>query len=171
MRVPIQLAFYIRDELFTINDHTTAGIGPWQFGRLFGSLDSFMGGFYGMRKFLTTPFPFPMVQMARTFLFIYLLSLPFAILNFFENGSVYCATVFLVTYGFGGLESVAMQFDDPFGEDDNDFDNLGMMQTSFEDTFVTMYNVDGEEWMLKLKKMLSSNVADSPYSESSALVV
>merc|ERR1712176_712229 len=57
MRVPIQLAFYVRDEIFTINDHTTAEIGGWHLGKLFGSLDSFMAGYYEMRKAQTTPFP------------------------------------------------------------------------------------------------------------------
>ena len=30
-----------------------------------------MAGYYGIRKFLTTPVPFPLIQMARTFLFLY----------------------------------------------------------------------------------------------------
>jgi hypothetical protein len=33
------------------------------------------------RKFMTTPFPFPLVQMARTFLFFYIYTLPFALLS------------------------------------------------------------------------------------------
>lgn len=172
MRVPIQMSLYIRDEIFTINEHTPgAEIGPWQFIRLFGSIDNFMGAYYGMRRFLTTPFPFPLVQMARTIMFIYLYTLPFAILDSMENSFVYFATVFLVTYGFIGLENVSIELDDPFGDDDNDFDNMGMMMTAFEDTFVTMHYVDGQEWMDKLKKMLSSDVGDSPYSETSALLV
>jgi predicted membrane chloride channel (bestrophin family) len=79
---------------------------------------------------MTTPFPFPLVQMARTFMFIYIYTLPFALLNLADNVWVHGAIVFLVTYGFVGLETVSIELDDPFGEDDNDFDNLGMMYVS-----------------------------------------
>lgn len=112
---------------------------------------------HSMRKFLTTPFPFPLVQMARTFLFfctfptsacalfcldkcdsVMLLThslvqfwqdvftVPFALLS--DTSSVYahCVTIFILTYGFMGLEYVSIELDNPFGTDDNDFDNLGM---------------------------------------------
>ena len=39
---------------------------------------------------------------------------------------------FFVTYGFVGLEYVSFELDDPFGDDDNDFDNLGMAQRVYE---------------------------------------
>lgn len=32
--------------------------------------------------------------------------------------------VFLMTYGFVGLELVAIELDNPFGNDANDFDNM-----------------------------------------------
>jgi predicted membrane chloride channel (bestrophin family) len=35
-----------------------------------------------------------------------------------------------VTYGFVGLETVSIELDDPFGDDENDFDNLGMALVS-----------------------------------------
>ena len=132
MRVPIHMSLYIRDMVYNINNslQTPDTIGPWQFGKLFGSIDNFMGAYYGMRKFLTTPFPFPLVQMARTFMFIYLYTLPFAILDSVDRASVHFSIVFLVTYGFVGLETVSIELDDPFGDDDNDFNNMGMMLVS-----------------------------------------
>lgn len=67
--------------------------------------------------------------MARTFLFIYLETLPFALLNTVKNEVVvHMAIVFLVTYGFVGLETVSIELDNPFGDDDNDFDNMGMAE-------------------------------------------
>lgn len=140
MRVPIQLGYRIRELIFAVNQNVDQkhAIVPWQFGRLYGSLDSFMGAYYGMRKFLTTPFPFPLVQMARTFLFIYLYTLPFAILDAAENAWVHCTIVFLVTYGFIGLETVSIELDDPFGDDENDFNNVGMMYVS---TVVQWYTI------------------------------
>merc|ERR1712232_864715 len=83
---------------------------------------------------------------ARTFLFLYLYTLPFALLDSVEdNVEVFVATIFFVTYGFVGLETVSIELDNPFGEDENDFDNMGMAQTALLDTEVTLFNVDGEE--------------------------
>jgi hypothetical protein len=36
----------------------------------------------------------------------------------------------VLTYGFMGLETVSIELDNPFGDDDNDFDNLGMAYVS-----------------------------------------
>jgi predicted membrane chloride channel (bestrophin family) len=35
----------------------------------------------------------------------------------------HCIAVFIMTYGFAGLGMVAIEMDEPFGTDDNDFDN------------------------------------------------
>jgi predicted membrane chloride channel (bestrophin family) len=113
---------------------------------------------------MTTPFPFPLVQMARTFLFFYIYTLPFALLNDASNPLAHLGVIFMVridyylevlfawcwpfrlsltslllhhrhhrhqvTYGFVGLETVSIELDDPFGDDENDFDNLGMALVS-----------------------------------------
>ena len=84
--------------------------------KLLGSVDSFMGGYYGIRKFLTTPVPFPLIQMARTFVFLYLFTVPFVLLADKSSNVAHCLTVFLMTYGFMGLEVVAIELDDPFGK-------------------------------------------------------
>jgi predicted membrane chloride channel (bestrophin family) len=68
--------------------------------KLLASVDTFMSGYYGIRKFLTTPVPFPLVQMARTFLVWYIFSIPFAMLT--DKTSSHfsrCAIVFLITFG------------------------------------------------------------------------
>lgn len=89
--------------------------------KLYGSVDSFMQGYYGFRKFLTTPTPFPLIQMAKTFLFLYAFAIPFVLLK--ENSGLvaHCFFVFLVTMGFVRLEAVATELDNPFGDDPNDF--------------------------------------------------
>ena len=35
----------------------------------------------------------------------------------------HCFVIFLLTYGFVGLELVAIELDNPFGNDPNDFNN------------------------------------------------
>jgi Bestrophin, RFP-TM, chloride channel len=113
-----------------------------------------------MRKFLTTPFPFPLVQMARTFLFfckspksssgVYkifdatthinqpsdVFTVPFALLSDSSDVYAHCVMIFILTYGFMGLETVSIELDNPFGNDDIDFNNLGMAYVSA----VRLYN-------------------------------
>jgi predicted membrane chloride channel (bestrophin family) len=128
-----------------------------------------------MRKFLTTPFPFPLVQMARTFLFFYVYTVPFALLSDSSNAVAHCVVIFILTYGFMGLEYVSIELDNPFGEDDNDFDNLGMAYTAFEDTYLSILHTDGPEWTDRLRKRMDprakAELAGMGNSERASLLV
>ena len=66
-------------------------------------------------KLVTTQLPFPLVQMGRTFLLFYIFTLPFALLSDISSPYVHLLVIFFVTYGFVGLEIVAVELDDPFG--------------------------------------------------------
>ena len=57
--------------------------------------------------------------MARTFLFFYVYTVPFALLSDSSNAVAHCIVIFILTYGFMGLEYVSIELDNPFGEDDN----------------------------------------------------
>lgn len=50
---------------------------------------------------MTTPFPFPLVQMARTFLFFYIYTLPFALLNDASKPLAHLCVVFMVSILLG----------------------------------------------------------------------
>jgi len=89
--------------------------------------------------------------MARTFLFLWVYTLPWALQSDASSLVAHCAATFFITYGFVGLETVSIQLDDPFGHDENDFDNLGMAYTAFEDTYATIYDCDGAEWTDQLR--------------------
>jgi len=52
--------------------------------------------------------------------------------------------VFLLTFGFIGLESVSLQMSDPFGVDDTDFELFYMAESTFEHIYIMIYNVDGK---------------------------
>lgn len=128
LRLPVRMAYLLRQ---TIHRHalTTVPLAmPYEL-KLLAFVDIFMNNYYGMAKFLTTPVPFPLIQMARTFLFFYIFTVPFALLS--DTGSspyAHIGIVFILTFGFKGLEAVAMELDDPFGDDPNDFDNLAMAE-------------------------------------------
>ena len=53
-----------------------------------------------------------------------------------------------------GMEYFSIDLDDPFGGDDNDFNNLRMAQVSYEDAYTTIVDIDGEEWTDKLRKKM-----------------
>jgi len=90
-------------------------------------------------KVVTTPFPFPLVQMTRTFLFLWVFTLPFALTYDIGQFPALLMIVFFVTYGFIGLEFVSIELDDPFGVDDNDFDVEGLALVSDRRTSNSMF--------------------------------
>ena len=75
-----------------------------------------------LAKFSATPYPFPTAQMTRIFLFVWMFTLPCALVN--ESSEPYSIVIiiFFITYGFFGLEFVSIELDDPFGEDPNDLE-------------------------------------------------
>ena len=88
------------------------------------NVDGFMSGYYGLYRFMTTPVPFPLIQMSRTFLFFYVFTVPFVFVSDKDSSVVaHCFAIFVLTYGFVGLELVAIELDNPFGDDENDFNN------------------------------------------------
>jgi len=76
----------------------------------------------------STPLPFPLVQMGRTFLFIWTFSIPFVLLGIFSELVSAFFFIFFLTYGFLGLEFVSMKLLDPFGDGVNDLNVTGMRQ-------------------------------------------
>lgn len=123
MRVPVRLAYLLRETIFSQSQRLAEPIQLSQENRLMVSVDGFMNGYYGMRRFLTTPVPFPLIQMARTFLFLYVFTVPFVMLSDDSSMLAHCFAIFVLTYGFVGLELVAIEMDNPFGDDPNDFNN------------------------------------------------
>jgi hypothetical protein len=59
------------------------------------------------------------------------------------------------------LEVVAIDLDNPFGDDPNDFDNTAMAFTASEDTYLTILDVDGPEWADKLRLRMYDGKDDS----------
>ncbi|GAX22612.1 hypothetical protein FisN_14Hh245 [Fistulifera solaris] len=145
MRVPVRVAYLLRktihSNLLRLADPAYLQVN--QENKLLQSVDVFMGGYYGIQGFLMTPVPFPLVQMARMFLFFYVFTVPFVLIGDSSSVIAHCCQAFVLTYGFVGLELVAIELDDPFGDDANDFNNLAVAKIAFEDTYLTILDVDG----------------------------
>ena len=96
--------------------------------------------------------------MARTFLFFYVYTVPFALLSDNTNPIAHCVVIFFLTYGFMGLEFVSIELDNPFGNDDNDFDCLGTANAAFEDIYMCILECDGPEWTERLRKRMDPHL-------------
>ena len=72
--------------------------------------------------------------MNKIFLFVWLVTLPMAICHS-KSDLLFVPVspmmvIFIITFGFLGLEIVSMELSDPFGDDPSDFDELG--EASFD---------------------------------------
>jgi len=123
--------------------------------KLMSFVTSFCTSVHGLTKLITTPFPFPLVQMSRTLLFFWLFTLPMALMTETAERAQIAVIVFFVTYGFLGLEHVSIEIDDPFGDDPNDFNSLHMAQKVYEDIYLTIYQTDGYHHAEQLRQKVS----------------
>lgn len=164
-RAPIGLAFNLRKEIMKQRDGKWLKKGTWDHPcneetKLLDCVGDFLKAFSGLRVLISNPFPFPLVQMTKTFLFVWMFSLPFALCHDEYRAVNVCVIIFLITFGFFGLEFVAMELADVFGDDPSDFDNLGHAQATFEDCYIAVYNLDGEAWARRLRKKVMGRMAE-----------
>jgi len=156
MRIPFRIAYLLRKTISEQEERLDNPFHVTQETKLYTTVDSFMNGYYGMRKFITTPVPFPLIQMTRTLVLIYIYTLPLILINNKERSMIWgCLSVFILTYGFLGLELVAIELDDPFGDDENDFNTLAFARMVFEDTYLMMSEADGEKWADALRNKMN----------------
>lgn len=121
-----QLAFAVEA---AVRSHADFLDGPLHINEqmdLLGKVNSFLDAYDGLIKNALTPRPFPTVQMGRTLLIAWVLSLPFALAGKIEDDLVglfaLLFIVFLVTYGFMGLTAAEIELHDPYGDDANDLE-------------------------------------------------
>jgi len=125
--------------------------------RLYVLVSNFVHAYHSLMKLVSTPFPFPLVQMTRTFLFIWIFTLPFVLVNDIYKTPALIFIVFFITYAFIGLECVAIELDDPFGDDANDFDVLGLANVTFEDIYITIFDLDGDVAAQELRSFMDES--------------
>lgn len=160
-RSPIVLALFLRS---TIAAHTEALIKDIHVNKelyLLKFVSDFSTSYHGLMQLITTPFPFPLVQMARTFLFFWIFSLPFTLVAQYKNIPALLVINFVLTYGFMGLEYVSIEMDDPFGDDPCDFDVAGLARVVTEDIYIAIYDIDGKEAANELKQIINGAVKES----------
>jgi len=148
LRAPIRMSFKLSH---LISSHSKKmGLDSRQEQQILECIKDFMQGYYGLRKYLTIPYPFPLVQMARTFLFLYIYTLPFAVISRFEKLHEAIFVVCIISYGFLGIEHVAIELHDPFGTDANDLPVETQSSCVYDDVCYVLLETDGMPAACKL---------------------
>lgn len=168
LRAPIILAMNLRETILLQrreNEYFEKEMHVNEELKILGFVAEFLVAFHGLKKLITTPFPFPLVQMTRTFLFFWVFTLPLVLVaEMGEDEAVHVMVIiFFITYGFLGLEYVSIELDDPFGDDPNDFDNKGMSLLVYEDIYIAIYKMDGSKAAQQLRdKVVAEERSGSP---------
>jgi len=126
---------------------------------LLTNVSNFIGAYHKVMKLVNSPFPFPLVQMTRTLLFIWIYSLPFALVDKMETLVAPVIVMFFMTFGFLGLEFLSLILDDPFGLHPIDFDVVNMGKIVFDDIYINLHDVDGQQAKEELQKVTSSTLS------------
>jgi len=145
--------------ILTVNDHVGAGGNSLMIEELLARSSAIVEAYFKLIKFSTTPVPFVLTQMGRTLLFLWVFTLPLAVLNTHpEEPYESMFLVFLVTYGFLGLALVEIELHDPLGDDDNDLETKRYLT-------LIKANVDtilGKESLSSEGKLLTSPYVANP---------
>mmetsp|Transcript_24537 Transcript_24537/g.52863 ORF Transcript_24537/g.52863 Transcript_24537/m.52863 type:complete len:396 (+) Transcript_24537:471-1658(+) len=127
---PMVLVHALRSHLYHgSNDVRVMELQLFERCKLIDLLHDFTISYRNLLRLASSPLPFVLVQMGRTFVFIWTLSLPFVLTgeNFVEEYPSAFFFVILLTYGFLGLEFVSRMLANPFGDEiKNDFNIRGM---------------------------------------------
>jgi len=149
-RKPVKMAYNLRKEVMKHKLGNTFKFEVGAMAMLTGCIDQYTAAFNELEGISRTSFPFPIVQMARTILFIWLTVLPLGLCQQDYPLWGICMITFLLTFGFLGLEYASIEMSDPFGVDTTDFDLYSMAQITFEDIYVMIYSIDGKNAAEKL---------------------
>jgi putative membrane protein len=154
-RNPLSMAIHLRSAIASHVQHLKRPLEANQELRLLSCTSDFVSANHGLVKLITTPFPFPLVQMTRTSLFVWVFTLPFALMSNRVGVFAYLLTFFL-TYGFIGLELVSIELDDPFGNDANDINVMALVKVVLDDILVCLEDIDGSHAALSLQDSFAS---------------
>lgn len=160
-RSPLVLVLFLRSVIFSHLHKLSIPLEVPQELQLLQLTTDIISAYGDIMQYMTTPYPFPLVQMTRTILFFYIFTLPFALATDIQETFPYLAIIFIITYGFVGLELISIEIDDPFGQDPNDFDVGAMAKIVYQDIAIFIKDVDGEEAAEEIKKSIDSGLRAS----------
>ena len=130
-RSPLVLTLFLRTVIASHSRKLTNPLDVSQELCLLDMTNDILAAYTKIVTYINTPYPFPLVQMTRTILIIYIFTLPLALANDITSPVPYVLLTFIITYGFIGMELICVEIDDPFGKDPNDFDVKAIAKVSF----------------------------------------
>ena len=98
-RVPVLLSLFLRTNIAANREYLEEQLHPNKELKLYALVSDFTHAYHSLMKLVTTPFPFPLVQMTRTFLFVWIFTLPWVLVRDMDKISALLLTVFFITYG------------------------------------------------------------------------
>lgn len=123
---PISYARTLRSHLYNGSSTLSTQLEMMEKMTCFSTLASFTSAYRELLKIASTPLPFPMIQMGRTFLFLWIFSMPLALGGLELQLSAVLVFICFITYGYIGLELVAIRLLRPWGDDINDLNIDGV---------------------------------------------
>ncbi len=122
--VPAEIVNWMYARVRTMKE--TANMNEAEFLTLDKNLNALLDSLGACERILNTPIPFSYSLFIKKFIFIYVVTLPLALLNTFEYWSALIAT--FVFYVLVSMEVLAEEIEDPFGTDDNDLPTQGISE-------------------------------------------
>ena len=106
--------------------------------KLIDLLHEFTQIYRNLLRLASSPLPFVLVQMGRTFVFVYTLSIPFVLMGekFEDYFTSALGFVIVLTYGFLGLEFVSRILANPFGDETKVSDSRHVLSIACFSTFL-----------------------------------
>ncbi|KAF4697334.1 Zinc finger, RAN-binding domain containing 2, partial [Perkinsus olseni] len=108
--------------------------------RCYQEISTGMMGYNQALKVSQVPFPFPFAQMVSLLLLIFLFMCPIMVVKMTEGAALSPILSFFCLLGYWGLNEIAVELENPFGDDDNDLP-LEAIHTEFVDSLHTCATV------------------------------
>lgn len=103
-----------------------------------------MRAFEEMDQNITTPLPLPYCHLCKWLMFLYLFFYPIACHVPHQGMLVNTVTAMIIGVAMCGIEAISMEIEDPFGDDDNDFDVMRIISGIEDSIYEAMLMKDGD---------------------------
>jgi len=122
----LMVSRWITEDVTLLANLNTLAVAPAIFSRFHMQMIAAYANSAQATKISVVPFPFCFAQIVTVLLFCFVLVLPFIVLTL-QRSIIFCISLsFLSTIGLWSLNYVAVELEDPFGDDPNDLPMVEM---------------------------------------------
>jgi len=153
-RSPELMTMFLRSTILSHTEILQKPLDPMREDKLLANITEYVTSYIGIVRFNNHPLPFPLAQMTRTLIIIWVYSIPFFLAPSVEIAPL-IFFIIILTYSFVGMELVSDEMHDPFGDDPNDLEVVDLAKHAIEDIQLTLLDVDGQSSLERLKQPLT----------------